>query len=78
MKKILTKDDILSAKDLVVREIEIPEWGGTVRVSQITAAQRLNLQMMILDDKQKPKSPLEITRLMTIGLLTLAIVDDAR
>lgn len=77
MKKILGKDDILTAVDLKVEEIEVPEWGGTVRVSQITAADRLALQMMILDEKtQKPKSPLEITRLMTIGLLTLAIVDE--
>ena len=76
MSKLLTKDAILTAADLKTKEIDVPEWGGKVRVSQISAADRLALQMMVLDEKGKPRTPIEITRMMTVGLLTFAIVDD--
>lgn len=37
---ILTKDAILSAQDRTTKDIEIPEWGGTVRLSVISATDR--------------------------------------
>jgi len=75
-KKFLTKDEILAAKDLKVVEVDVPEWQGTVRVSEITAADRLILQAQVLDDNGKPKKASELNRLLTIGLCALAIVDE--
>lgn len=75
-KKFLTKDEILAAKDLKVVEVDVPEWNGTVRVSEITAADRLVLQAQVLDDNGKPKKSSELNRLLTIGLCALAIVDE--
>lgn len=77
MTKLLTKEHILASHDLKTRDIEVSEWGGTIRVSQISAADRIALQMMALDDKGKPRTPEEATRLMTIGLLTMSIVDES-
>lgn len=38
--KILTKDQIFKADDLKTEVIEIPEWGGAVRVATMTGAGR--------------------------------------
>lgn len=76
MKKLLTKDDILNCQDLKTKEIDVPEWGGTVRVSQISAAARCDLQMMVLDDNGKPKSGKEINRILTLGLCAFSVVDE--
>lgn len=34
------KDDILNAVDEKIMEIDVPEWGGTVRIKGLTAAER--------------------------------------
>lgn len=36
----LSKDDILKAEDLPTRDVEVPEWGGTVRVRGLSGANR--------------------------------------
>jgi hypothetical protein len=36
----LTRDQILGARDLKVVEVEVPEWGGRVRVSMMTGTER--------------------------------------
>lgn len=40
MTKLLTRDAILGASDIKAEEVSVPEWGGTVRVRGLTAAQR--------------------------------------
>lgn len=37
---LLSKEAILSADDRKTRDIEVPEWGGTVRVATMTASER--------------------------------------
>lgn len=36
----LTKEQILEADDLPTRDVEVPEWGGKVRVRSMTANER--------------------------------------
>lgn len=36
----LSKDQILKAKDIEVEEVEVPEWGGKVRVKMMTGSER--------------------------------------
>src|SRR5574340_159071 len=36
----LTKKQILEAQDLKFQDVEVPEWGGTVRVATMTARER--------------------------------------
>ncbi len=36
----LTRDQILGAADLPAEDVQVPEWGGVVRVRGMTAAQR--------------------------------------
>lgn len=40
MSKLLSRDAILGASDIKSEEVHVPEWGGTVRVRGLTAAQR--------------------------------------
>ena len=37
---LLTRDAILTANDKPTRDVPVPEWGGTVRVRSISAAER--------------------------------------
>lgn len=37
---LLTKEQIFNADDIETRDIEVPEWGGTVRVSMMTGRSR--------------------------------------
>jgi hypothetical protein len=38
--KLLTADDILSANDIQYEYVDVPEWGGLVRVKMLTAGER--------------------------------------
>ena len=40
MKKYLTKEAILEAKDIELKEVEVPEWGGTVLLKPMTGKER--------------------------------------
>ena len=46
---ILTKESILSADDLTMEEVEIPEWGGSVWVKALTGTQRDKYEQSMLD-----------------------------
>ncbi len=38
MKKLLTRDEILNADDLGGEVVEVPEWGGAVRIAAMSVA----------------------------------------
>lgn len=40
MANLLSRDAILGASDIKSEDVHVPEWGGTVRVKGLTAAQR--------------------------------------
>lgn len=56
MTKLLTVDDILNAPDLEERIIEVPEWGGEVKVRDLTKAaqQRIRKQAITVDGAIDP------------------------
>lgn len=41
---LLSKDQIIAARDLQTTDVEVPEWGGNVRVSMLSGAARDALQ----------------------------------
>ena len=47
----LTKQDILSADDVEIRDVEVPEWGGVVRVKALTGRERDALEKTMLENK---------------------------
>lgn len=69
---LLDKNSILDANDLKHEDVEVPEWGGTVRVRSLTAADRYGLLDASLD------SGGEINRQkFVLGMLAAAIVDES-
>ena len=51
--KLLTKDQILGADDRDSQEVDVPEWGGSVRIAAMTAAERDAFEASMLDTKGK-------------------------
>lgn len=50
---LLTKDQILGADDRSTKEIDVPEWGGSVLCSSMSAAERDAFEASMLDNKGK-------------------------
>jgi hypothetical protein len=50
---LLTFDQICSAEDRDFREVEVPEWGGTVRLGAMTSAERDAFEAGLIDNKGK-------------------------
>jgi hypothetical protein len=52
---LLTRDDILRARDITIEKVDVPEWGGFVYVKGMTAGQRDQLEAAMLDKKAQPQ-----------------------
>lgn len=53
---LLTRENILNADDIAHRDVEVKEWGGTVRVRSMSGAERDAFEQSILDAKGKAKN----------------------
>ena len=51
---MLTRDQILKAKDREREEVEVPEWGGTVYVSVMSGRARDAWESSLVGDNGKP------------------------
>jgi hypothetical protein len=63
---MLNRDVILAADDLPRREVQVPEWGGSVYVRALNGAERDQLERMVSSDS--------ISRAALVALCT---VDEA-
>jgi hypothetical protein len=68
---MLTKDAILKAQDLNFVTINVPEWGGDVRIKQMSALDRASLAEI----SNNEKGDIGNQRVM-LKLLSLVLVDD--
>ena len=69
----LSRDAILQADDIQVEDVEIPEWGGMVRVRGMTGAQRDAFEASIVEQRGR-KSRVNLKNLRA-RLVSLSIVD---
>ncbi len=53
MGKLLSKDDILSAKDIKTERVAVPEWGGSVLVKGLTGEERDAFEETIIQTRGK-------------------------
>ena len=51
MTKLLNRDDILGAQDIVTEEVDVPQWGGSVLVRGMTGTQRNAFEKAITKEK---------------------------
>jgi hypothetical protein len=54
MGKLLNKSAILSADDLKHEDVDVPSWGGTVRVRELTGQERDEFRAAIASDEGVP------------------------
>ena len=70
---ILTREQILSAQDLGLLEVDVPEWGGTVKIKPLTSQERDAFEMQFGGSK-KNKSKAYVN--IRAKLLVKCIVDE--
>ena len=73
--KILTKEEILQANDLVTERVDVPEWGGAVYVRGMTGLERDLYEDSILE--QRGKNRQVNLRNARAKLVALSVVDEA-
>jgi hypothetical protein len=72
----LTKEAILACSDVQYQEVEVPEWGGIVRLRSLTGDGREAYEVLAIQRSRGPKeSDMDITGLRA-RLLSLTIVSD--
>lgn len=71
---LLSKEKILSANDRPTEDVEVPEWGGTVRVRGLSGAERDAFESSLLGPDGKP-SPSRLANFRA-RLLARTLVDE--
>lgn len=71
---LLTRDAILQAQDLPTVDVEVPEWGGTVRVRALTGAERDAFEQSIVEQRGK-STKMNLANLRA-KLVALTVVDE--
>lgn len=74
MVKMLTREEILGVQDIATEVLEVPEWGGTVKVRGLTGAERDRYENDSLDQKGK-NMKVNLTNARA-RLVALSLVDD--
>jgi len=76
MSDLLKRTAILEAKDLPFEDVDVPEWGGTVRIAGMTgeAATAFSDEMVEMDSRGQVKS-VKMENFMA-KMLAMTIVDD--
>lgn len=75
MSKLLGRDAILGQKALTFEDVDVPEWGGTVRVRALTARERDEYEAEQVDFRN-PKKPTIDLRNTRARLVALCAVDE--
>ena len=70
---LLTRDMILSANDRLTEVVDVPEWGGRVRVRSLTGAERDRLEQSAVETRGKSRE-LNMKNLRA-KLVALSVID---
>jgi hypothetical protein len=71
---LLGRDEILGAKDIVTDDVQVPEWGGIVRIRMLTGNQKDRYEGSVFD-RNGNRTPQSVTG-MRARLVALCIVDQ--
>ena len=72
---LLTKSAILAADDLKTEDVDVPEWGGTVRVCAFSGRERDAFEASLVRGDGKDRK-VDLTN-MRARLVALTVVDDS-
>lgn len=71
MSGLLSRDQILEADDSKTVDVEVPEWGGTVRVKAMSGQQRDRYEIYVTENRKSDRIQVRAQ------LVALCAVDDA-
>lgn len=72
---MLSREQILEAKDLTYRELSVPEWDGDVRIKMLTGAERDEFESSTVE--MKGNKPTQNLKNLRARLVSLCLVDEA-
>ena len=72
---LLSKSDILCANDLKTEDVDVPEWGGAVRVRSFTGRARDAFEASMVRGEGKDRK-VDLTN-MRARLVSLTVIDEA-
>lgn len=72
--RILTREDILARDDRRYEVVEVPEWGGSVRIRTLSARERDEFEESIL--RRRGQAVEVVMRGMRVRLAALCMVDE--
>lgn len=75
MKTLLTKAAIIAAQDIQTIDVDVPEWGGTVRLKGMTGAERDAFEESMTKMEGDKRVPNLVN--MRAKLVACSLVDDA-
>ena len=75
---LLNFDDIVASQDKEYEDVEVPEWGGTVRIATMSGEDRdrWELSMMQADDTSERGFKLNFDAYSRVRLVAMCLVDD--
>ena len=73
--KILSREEILAAKDIKTEIVPVPEWGGAVRIKALDGKERDDYEESVMTKGKKGAMDI-ISRRLRVKLLAVSIVDE--
>ncbi len=73
---LLTRDQILAAKDLPHEDVPVPEWGGTVRLRGLTGDERDAYELSIIAGQEAVSKGKLTDAHIRSSLVALSIIDE--
>lgn len=71
---LLSRDAILKADDLKTEDVDVPEWGGTVRVRALTGSERDKLESSMVEQRGRVQRVNAIN--FRAKLVAAAVIDE--
>lgn len=72
---LLNKDSILAADDLKTEDVDVPEWGGSVRLRMLTGGERDKFEADSMKTNKKGNPEMNLVN-MRARLVALCAVDE--
>lgn len=73
---LLSKEQILNADDRRFEDVAVPEWGGSVRIAEMSGLARNNFEMSLIKEISKDGTPVQDLSNISNKLLAVCIVDE--
>ena len=75
---LLNFDDIVASQDKEYQDVDVPEWGGTVRIATMSGEDRdrWELSMMQADDSSERGFKLNFDAYSRVRLVAMCLVDN--